>query len=216
MSKNVQVHIPFASEEDASPDAMSVVANERSREMANARESMERLRLLQSELERKHEKLAEIGRKQDAYQVAKRDLLLRLERAMVAMEKQASDTAKAHETIKETCKLFQTRVTALNAIDESGWVGEGFEESLNRAFGLVEEAESVYARGSGKVEALAMGEFAPAAVPQPRAVPYTQTPGGPVLNQSLGFWLKAGFAFTLPLVLAILLLSFLLLYLNGW
>ena len=149
MKSNKQPDLAFA---DAAPldaaeqDAMVQARRERDTQMTDAAETLERLRLEQVEIEKKHADLAELGQKQDVYQRSKRDVLQRLDRALIALDKQSVDYAKSLEIIGETKQLFLQRRDAVRAIDESGWDRSDFEEALNRSFGIVEDADAVYAR----------------------------------------------------------------------
>ena len=136
--------------------------------------------------------------------------------ALIALDKQSVDYAKSLEIIGETKQLFLQRRDAVRAIDESGWDRSDFEEALNRSFGIVEDADAVYTRGMAKVEATswAAGPATPLSSGGPAPVgPRVQSEGVP---RHFLFWLKAGFAFTLPLVVIVLLLCYLLLFLNGY
>ena len=83
MKSNKQPDLAFA---DAAPldaaeqDAMVQARRERDTQMTAAAETLERLRLEQVEIEKKHADLAELGQKQDVYQRSKRDVLQRLDR----------------------------------------------------------------------------------------------------------------------------------------
>jgi vacuolar-type H+-ATPase subunit I/STV1 len=219
MKTNKQPDLAFADVaplDAAEQDAMVRARRERDGQMTDAAETLERLRLEQVEIEKKHAELAELGQKQDVYQRAKRDVSQRLERALIALDKQSADYTKSLEIIGETKQLLQQRMDAVRAIDESGWDRSDFEEALNRSFGIVDDADAAYARGMAKVEATswAAAPAAPLAGGVPSSAgPRVQSEGVP---RHFLFWLKAGFAFTLPLAVIVLLLCYVLLFLNGY
>jgi hypothetical protein len=132
------------------------------------------------------------------------------------LDKQSADYTKSLEIIGETKQLLQQRMDAVRAIDESGWDRSDFEEALNRSFGIVDDADAAYARGMAKVEATswAAAPAAPLAGGVPSSAgPRVQSEGVP---RHFLFWLKAGFAFTLSLAVIVLLLCYVLLFLNGY
>ncbi|MDA1044954.1 MAG: hypothetical protein O3C57_06995, partial [Verrucomicrobia bacterium] len=110
----------------------------RNSQMALAAEELERLRLLQVEIEQKHVELGEIGHKQDAYQRTKREVTQGLERALARLERHSAECAKSLDVIEETRKAFRVQLAAIQKLQESQWGSVDFEESLNRAFGVVD------------------------------------------------------------------------------
>ena len=197
---------------DSAPNVLERARQDRNTRMANAAEELERLRLLRSEIEQQHVELSELGLKQDAYQRSKREVSQNLDRALASLEKRSTECARSLDVIDETRKAFLAQLSAIQNIEESQWGAAGFEESLNRAFRTVDEAENVYSRAMSKIEALIGPDLASPSPSKARASKaYSERLPGSFL-----FWLKAGFAFTLPLVVAVCLLCMVLLYLNGY
>ena len=171
---------------------------ERSTRVAGTVEEIERLRMRQLELEREKTELEQLTRKQVEYEKAKRDVIGKLEKHIVLLDKQAVEAARVGDLVATIRARFQETLKDITGIIEEDWPADRFEVELGKAMVRVEEAQSVHRKGISKVRAT--NWFRDAG--DETAAPET-TVALPPSRPGVGYWLKAGLAFALPLILTI-------------
>lgn len=184
---------------------------ERSTQMAGAAQEIELLRLRQRELEQEKEKLELLARKQDTYEKSKRELVENLERCAVQLEKQSAETLRASEVSSAVRRTFLDALQDLRSIAEDTWDPKDFEEALSHACAVVDSGQDQFKKGMSKVAALGLGRIqAPALEGEPESALVPKARSG-----DFSYWLKAGLAFTLPLMAFLLICYGLWLLING-
>lgn len=184
--------------------AMSRQKEEITQQVTSAVRELEELRIKQQELEREKSALEGFARKQDDYQQAKQAIIQDLTRSIMVLEKEEVQAAQVTELLSATRARFKASLTELQAINENAW-GEGdFQSELDRAAALVENTRIGFRKAMGRVEALtashASAEVAQGALAD-KLASRLELAGG------FGFWLKAGLAFSLPLILVLVLIA---------
>lgn len=170
---------------------------ERSSQMAGAAQEIELLRLRQRELEQEKEKLETLARKQDAYEKSKRELVENLERSVMQLEKQGAEALRAVEVSTAVRATFVGVLGDLKAIAEDTWDPKDFEDALGHACAVVDAGGDAYKKGVAKVSALGILR-APTPITASELEPSLMPAGG--RPGDFGFWIKAGFAFSLPMM----------------
>lgn len=181
--------------------------------VAGAAEEIERLRMRQDELEYAKKALQELNRKQNDYDHGKKEILASLGRSILQMEKDEVRAARMVELLAATRQKFKALLAEIHEIREERWGESEFEEELDRALALVENARMVFNKSVAKIDAESWqrGERAGA------LVPLDSVAGRDSLSEKgFGFWLKIGVALALPMVLALCALAGFLLWLKGW
>jgi hypothetical protein len=174
---------------------------ERTTQMAGAVQEIELLRQRQRELELEKEKLEQLARKQEIYEKNKREVVGQLDRSLLQFEKQAAEAMQAADLIATVRRTYEECLQEVQLINENSWGGQNFEDDLNRALAVVEEAQTQYKKGMSKVSAHSW--FRPAGPAEVVGVEPSLLPTVP--SSSFLFWLKAGTAFCLPLVLVVVI-----------
>lgn len=177
-----------------------------SSQAANALQEIERLRLRQEELEREKSALEELNRKQDQYARDKMDVLEKLERSVVAMEREESQAARMVELLSESRARFKNTLEEIRMINEEGWGDHNYNEELNRAMIIIENARMDYKKALAKIEA---ANWHGAAESATKAMENLEFDGGG--QKDFGYWVKVGFAFTLPIMAVLALIGLFLL-----
>lgn len=173
-------------------------------QVADAVKEVEILKQRQDKLEQEKAELAELTRKQDEYERGKREILEKLDRSIVLLGKEETQATRMSELLRETRERFKTSLAELRAIDEEGWADETFREDLNAALTQVEDARALYTKAVARIDASSWHKHA-ASASTGGLDPVAETGDG---GRERGFlyWLVAGFAATLPLVLVIVAL----------
>ena len=170
-------------------------------QVAQAQERLLALKRQAEQLEREKAKLEELSRRQEQFDSGRAEMVDKFTGSLVQIQRETDETLKRLEVLKNIQSTFSTYLQELEAINPKEWTSEELNKELSRAVGAVEDARSVYLKASAQiaVEPLA----------GPSAVEAEPSEGG----QSFSYWLMAGLAFTLPLVV-IGLLALILLFLS--
>jgi chromosome segregation ATPase len=189
------------------------LASERERTVersANASEELERLRLRQDELEQEKAKLQELTRKQESYETSKRELSEGLNSSIVWMEKQQIQADRLSELLGSTRQRCNSMLNEIHTLQEESWEPESFGEDLSRALALLDNIRMEYNKALAKVEAEGVSRNEPTHHARgSRHLPATMA------SRGFLFWLKAGLAFSLPLIIVLLALFIGYLYSMG-
>tara|TARA_B100000809_G_scaffold255923_1_gene295160 strand:- start:2701 stop:3369 length:669 start_codon:yes stop_codon:yes gene_type:complete len=178
-------------------------------QVSGAAEEIERLRRRQSELEKEREDLETLSQRQEAYEKGKRELHENLSRSIVGFEKQETQSARLVEhysTARSECKKL---LGELEQIHEEEWTEDSFRSNLTSASSVLENARAAYNKAVATVEAAGGGDGARmvhGAEPEPEGA----------LERGFLYWLKVGFAISLPFILMMALLFIAYLVLMGW
>lgn len=175
-------------------------------QVAGAMKEIEQLRRRQEDLERERQNLEEMGRKQDQYERGKREMIDSLEQSLALLQKKEVQCVRLTEIYAGTQVRFQELLQSLQAINDGAWPEESIREELNRALVQIEEARKEYGKSIAKIEAAGGGADAAADA----ASPLFEPPAASGQPQSFGYWLKVGFAVTLPLMILIAVLAIIL------
>ena len=180
-------------------------------QVSGAAEEIERLRRRQAELEKEREDLETLSRRQEAYEKGKRELLETLARSIGGFEKQETQSTRLVEhysTARSECK---TLLGELEEIHEEEWTDDSFRSNLTSASSVLENARAAYNKVVATVEAAGGGEGA-----RTRMVHGAEPEMGAALERGFLYWLKVGFAISLPFILMMALLFIGYLVLMGW
>lgn len=158
-------------------------------QVAQAQERLVALKRQAEQLEREKQKLEELSRRQDQFDTGRAEMVDKFTASLVHIQRETDQTLKRLEILKNVQENFSTYLQELEAINPKDWSPAELNKELSKALGAVEDARSVYVKAQAQVAA---DEDAPAS-----DGPYDaeMVPGG----HSFGYWLMAGFAFTLPL-----------------
>ncbi|MFC1497452.1 hypothetical protein ACFLS1_03125 [Verrucomicrobiota bacterium] len=194
-----------------SEDSLNKMAKQRealSNQVVGATEEIERLRMKQNELEKEKTALESFAKKQEEYEKGKLEMREKLERSMVLVEKEQIQAVRMNELLSETRALFNDTLSELENINEDKWTDDNFEAELNRGLALIDSARMDYRKALAKIDA---SSWHKSSVKKEVNRMVDEADEALSAEKSFGYWLKVGFAVTMPLILA--LLVFLLIYL---
>jgi vacuolar-type H+-ATPase subunit I/STV1 len=170
--------------------------------MSDAARDLEMLHRKKEELERKKAAFESASRKQEEYERGKQDLIEKLDRSLVMIEKEEVHAMQLVEVLTTTRQRFRTALEELNRIDEERWPDDRVAEELNKAHALLEEVREVYKKGLAKIDASRWKEGAG----RSEASAYEPIARSPSGREGFGFWLRVGLAVTLPITVVLVLL----------
>jgi len=177
-----------------SEDAMSTEALDN--QVQKAQEALLSLKRQQDQIERQKRELEELSRRQEQLNQGKMEMLEKFTRATVVLERETYEARKRVEMLESIHESFTAHMDALDAINPRGWEGLDINKELSKALSAVDDARAEYMTNLPKISP-EEGEGADsAAISAGYQLDYTHDAPKDFL-----YWLKAGFAFTLPLVI---------------
>jgi predicted nuclease with TOPRIM domain len=167
--------------------------------VSEAQQKLAELKRQQEELERERAALEEVRRRQTEFQNGRQEMVHNLTRGLGLLEEAEFTARRDAEQMAKTLADFRDALSKIEAIHEETWNKDTFNVELTRALTSVENARMEWNTARLKFPVLS-GQSAAAESPSGIA----QTPSA--LNElGFGTFLKIGFAFSLPIALAILI-----------
>ena len=169
-------------------------------QMVDKAQELDRLRARQEELEKERRALEEMRQKQEAFDAGRRELKERLGESLVRMEKDQLQAERFAQMLDELRRALRARLDEVAALNEAEWTDDHLLEELNQALATLEDVRSDYNQAMAKLDAVRPQGTAgaPAAA---RPLTFAAGPGpAPENAPGFGYWLRAGWAFTLPLM----------------
>lgn len=169
-------------------------------QVANSAQELDRLRMRQEELERERRELETLRKKQEDYERGSKEILNRLTQSLASMEKEQLKAERMVDLLQETRRSFKAMQAEIEGITEDAWPDEAVADELGNALVLIDESRMQFNKALARIDAV-VAEDQPGGTPRPwlPGVPGSDSPALPGFR----YWLKAGLAVSLPLVLVI-------------
>jgi hypothetical protein len=197
---------------DDAPEFMdSAPLDDMDHKVKAAQEQLLQLRMQQEEIERQKQHLETLRVKQERFIAGKRDLLEKIGRSSNAVERELYDAQKRVEELSFTHDDFKRHLDILRSLQPEKWHRSQVDEELEQALAAIEDAEADFAKGMRRIESLRHVDSNPIAAVTSHATVSAdasgEAEGTPVFvggTEEMIVWLRRGFAFTLPLIGALL------------
>lgn len=171
-------------------------------ELKSKQESLLKLRQELDRTQREAQELEAQRLKEERFTTGRREITEKVSRNLARLERELYNAQKIIEEISVARESFEHHLEALRTIRPEAWKRCDLNEELDRAIGAVEDAENEFGKASRRL-ATVLPEGSQASF-----LVGSQLSGG-ALPQDFQSWLRAGFAFTLPLLAGIALLMLL-------
>jgi len=165
-------------------------------QVQKAQEQLVALKRQQEMIERQKRELEELSRRQEQLHQGKQEMVEKFTRAIVVLEREHYDAQKRVELLNAVHDSFNQHLEVLDSINPKAWEGLDINKELTKALSAVDDSRAEYARSLPKISAEKSSEGG--ADPVAASIGYQATYGA-VETKDFNYWLKAGFAFTLPL-----------------
>lgn len=146
-------------------------------------------------IEKQKRELEELSRRQESLTGGRNDIVDKLTRALVVVERETMDAAKRLETLQGIHGSFSQHLENVECINPKSWEGLDINKELTRALAAVDDARGEYNRSFPRISTTPEQGAATAGAD----AGYTSDYGSGDGKDFLG-WLKIGFAFSLPLI----------------
>jgi hypothetical protein len=189
--------------QSAQESASGATADEINQKVQQAQTQLLELKRQQDEIERQKRELEELSRKQREFEEGRRDILEKLTRGLVVLERQEFEVKREAEQIQLIRETFGEHLKEVEQIKPQEWDAGELQAELTRALAIIDQAHAVHAQAKARLESLRE---------EPEAGEAGDEESSLYGTKSFGLLLREGFAYTLPLIVVILFTLFILLY----
>jgi hypothetical protein len=159
-------------------------------QLARTQEELLQLRHQARVVERRKEELEEITRKEREYTRGRAELHEKLSGMLVSLERMSGEAQRQLEVLLQSRDDLSRHYRALNAILIEDWNAPGVVEQADHALAVINDARADFERVCARTtfSQTAASDATPMSVAATTSV------------QDFRYWLRSGFAFTLPLL----------------
>lgn len=182
------------SEDDVSPEHLDS-------QVQKAQEQLLLLKRQQDSIEKQKRELEELSLKQEQLQVGRTEMIEKFTRALVYIEREESESQRREEMLRSARENFSLHLDYFKNLDLRAIEGTDVRDELTRAMSALDDARNVYNKTIPRIGAQD-ADHGDAAMDAGYSAHYVSETGG----KDFMYWLKAGLAFTLPLVVVGLLI----------
>ena len=179
----------------AAPAESTSSAKEINLNIQRAEEQLLDLKRQQEEIERQQRELQELSRKQREFDEGRRDIVEKLTRGLVLLERQEFEVKRELEQIKIVRDSFAEHLSQTEGLSPADWSSEELPSELTKALARVDQAKAIYGQSRARLVALREIEESPGE---------NSADLGPEIvteEKPFGTMVKEGFAYSLPLAL---------------
>jgi predicted RNase H-like nuclease (RuvC/YqgF family) len=189
-------------------------ANELDLKVQRYEEQLLDLKRQQEEIARQKRELDELSRKQREFDEGRRDIVEKMTRGLVLLEREEFEVKRELEQIKSVRDSFVEHLGQTENINPGDWSSEELPTELTKALARVDQAKAIYGQSRARLLALRQAEDGAAAGDEYTADP---APGasGAGYEKTFGAMVREGFAYSIvPFVMLVIigLLTYLLLH----
>jgi len=182
-----EIHIPD------SKDRLQEIA-ERQRK---AQEQLMEIERERQELEAQRQALEELHRKQQELENGRKDLRMKLRRALALLQREEEALKLDAEQIAKTRIVFEDTLHSVQEIDPDSWDPAEYEDRLTEALSLLDHARITYNENRAKVSILQDEGIENL----PEFTQDSEDEQPDARESDFFYWVKRGFAYNLPLVI---------------
>lgn len=164
-------------------------------QVQKAHEQLLQLKRQQELIEKQKRELEELSKRQEQLQQGKNEMTEKFTRALVVLERESYEAQKRVEQLKGIHESFTQHLSTIESINPKNWENADINKELNKALSSIDDARAEYAQSRSRINAESNQEVLESgAMGDADAMGYIDG-----VERDFLFWLKAGFAFTLPL-----------------
>jgi predicted RNase H-like nuclease (RuvC/YqgF family) len=184
-------------------------ANEINLKVQHVQEQLLDLKRQQEEIERQKRELEDLSRKQREFDEGRREIVEKLTRGLVLLERQEFEVKRELEQIKIVRDTFAEHLGQTENLNPAEWSSEDLPSELTKALARVDQAKAIYSQSRARLVALRESEEGGV-----NDIPADLTPDlDPSYEKSFGAMVREGFAYSFPLILSGIIFLFALYFL---
>jgi hypothetical protein len=164
-------------------------------EVQKTNTELEKLKRQLEDIEKQKLRLEELKKRQDELEAGRTEMADKLTRSLVTVQREAEEAQKRLEQLNSIHNSFTQHLRYIEAINPKSWGAVDLPKELSKALSAVEDARAEYIKAQAKIAVDGSPELpTTAGLTGPFEQDYTFSE-----ERGFGYWLKSGFAFTLPL-----------------
>ena len=153
----------FTEEQDLLPSAVAAgdnpsTANEINLKVQRVEEQLLDLKRQQEEIERQKKELDELSRKQREFDEGRREIVEKLTRGLVLLEREEFEVKRELEQIKIVRDSFSEHLGQTENLNPADWSNEDLPSELTKALARVDQAKAIYSQSRARLQALRQAE----------------------------------------------------------
>ena len=167
-------------------------------QVQKAQEQLVQLKRQQEQIEKQKRELEELSKRQEQLNHGKTEMTEKFTRALVVLERETYEAQKRVEQLKGMHESFSQHLGVIEGINPKNWENSDINKELNKSLSAIDDARAEYAQSRSKINAESSED-----VLEPAAGGNGDPYGGGYVDmgdRDFVYWLKTGFAFTLPLL----------------
>jgi len=176
------------------------------RELAEHQERLLALKRQQDEVESRKRELEELSERRSELTSGQKSIREKLTRAITLLERAEYDAQRDIETIRTTRQSFKEHLAEVEEISPRDWEPEEVDEQLTRSLSIIDHAQTSYSQSKLKLESIS-GRLGSKEVIDNEEEDVENHYDSPSFFELL----RRGLAFSLPLMILIAAIAFLLL-----
>jgi chromosome segregation ATPase len=164
-------------------------------EVQKTNTELEKLKRQLEDIEKQKLRLEELKKRQDELEVGRSEMADKLTRSLVTVQREAEEAQKRLEQLNAIHNSFTQHLRYIEAINPKTWGAVDLPKELSKALSAVEDARVEYMKAQAKIAVEGSPDIpAPVGLPGSFEQEYAYTE-----ERGFKYWIKSGFAFTLPL-----------------
>lgn len=161
-------------------------------EVRRARAELDELRRKQDQIEKEKQRLEELSRRQEELENGRTSLVEKLERALTAIQRETEENNQRLEQLQVIGRNFRDHLRVLQEITPHSWTASEAPKELSKGTAALEEAKADFSKAQARLMIEAPDSPTASEIGE---LDYEEAG----VEHGFGYWLKSGFAFTLPL-----------------
>jgi hypothetical protein len=165
-------------------------------EVQKTNTELEKLKRQLEDIEKQKLRLEELKKRQDELEAGRTEMTDKLTRSLVTVQREAEEAQKRLEQLNAIHNSFTQHLRYIEAINPKSWGAVDLPKELSKALSAVEDARVDFVKAQARI---AVETASPEVAPAPTLSGSFESDYTFSEERGFGYWLKSGFAFTLPL-----------------
>src|ERR1041385_5406691 len=144
--RSIETMLELNEEEGVSPELLDS-------QVQKAQEQLLQLKRQQDAIEKQKRELEELSRRQEELERGRTEMMDKLTRSLVVLEREAYDTQKKLEQLRATRESFGQHLELIEAIDPKSWNPAELHKELSRALSTVDDARTEFSQQRSRLQA---------------------------------------------------------------
>jgi chromosome segregation ATPase len=191
----------------SSPGDTSSPTNEINLNIQRAEEQLLDLKRQQEEIERQKKELDELSRKQREFNEGRREIVEKLTRGLVLLEREEFEVKRELEQIKIVRDSFAEHLGQTENLNPADWAKEELPSELTKALARVDQAKAIYSQSRARLQALRQAEEGQLDESGLDMIP-GESAAAATYEKSFGAMVREGLAYSIVPLCALILILF--------